>query len=65
MKHFVPPRAFTSRRTELVLVAADGSAWPVSMSPGIERFIGAYPRLPGLESESGLLSFRSIVAARP
>ena len=47
-------------RTELILRLADGSPWTLSVSAGIERFIGHYARLPGIEAEGPLLSYRSV-----
>lgn len=41
----------------LVLRRADGSAWPLTFSAGIERFIGAYPRVAGLCAEGELLRY--------
>lgn len=41
----------------LVLRRADGSAWPLTFSAGIERFIGAYPRVEGLCAEGELLRY--------
>ena len=41
----------------LVLRRADGSAWPLTFSAGIERFIGAYPRVEGLCREGELLRY--------
>ena len=61
------PQAQTSApaapRVELLLRLADGSPWRLSVSPGVERFIGHYPRLPGFEGESGLLAYRSVASA--
>ncbi|MEA3014175.1 MAG: hypothetical protein QOD42_2720 [Sphingomonadales bacterium] len=42
---------------ELVLRLAEGEAWTVSFSPGIERFIGHYPRLPEIAPDGTLLTF--------
>jgi hypothetical protein len=50
-------------RTELLLRQADGSAWHVSMSPGIERFIGFYPRIGGIAADGALLTYRKVAAA--
>ena len=44
-------------RVDLVLRLPEGEAWTVSFSPGIERFIGHYPRLDGIAPEGTLLSF--------
>jgi hypothetical protein len=50
-------------RIELVLRCEDGSDWTLSFSPGMERFIGPYPRICGIApSEGPLLAFRAAVA---
>jgi hypothetical protein len=47
-------------RVELVLRREDGSEWSVSVSPGIEQFIGFYPRICGIASPDGpLLDYRA------
>jgi hypothetical protein len=51
------------RRVELELVAADGSAWTLSVSAGMERFIGYYPRLEGLDPGGPLLRYRAVASA--
>ena len=48
-----------SARLELVLRLEDGSPWRLSVSAGIERFIGYYPRVDGLDAGGPLLSFRA------
>jgi hypothetical protein len=50
-------------RSELVLRLPDGGAWVLSVSPGIERFIGFYPRLDGIDAGGPLLEFRTVHAA--
>lgn len=45
-------------RLELVLRLADGSPWRLTVSPGMERFIGYYPRVEGIDPGGPLLSFR-------
>jgi hypothetical protein len=47
-------------RIELLLWQADGQPWSVSFSPGIERFIGAYPRLDGIDAGGPLLEYRAV-----
>jgi hypothetical protein len=44
-------------RVDLVLRLPEGEPWIVSFSPGIERFIGHYPRLDGIAPEGTLLTF--------
>jgi hypothetical protein len=56
--------AETAPRLELVLYTADRRPWVLSLSPGVERFIGSYPRVDGIETRSPLLQYRSVHAAR-
>jgi hypothetical protein len=50
-------------RIELVLRCEDGSDWTLSLSPGMERFIGHYPRICGIAPAEGpLLAFRTAAA---
>ena len=44
-------------RVELVLRLADGNPWRLTLSPGMERFIGAYPRVEGIDAGGPLLRF--------
>lgn len=44
-------------RLELVLLLADGSPWRLSVAPGMERFIGLYPRVDGIDPGGPLLRF--------
>ena len=44
-------------RVELVLKTADGSPWRLTVSPGMERFIGFYPRVEGIDPGGPLLRF--------
>jgi hypothetical protein len=45
------------RRLELVLRLGDGSPWRLTVSPGMERFIGHYPRVDGFGGDGPLLRF--------
>jgi len=56
-------RALSRSHVELRLRLADGSPWPLTMSPGIERFIGYYPLIDGFEAGGPLLRFRTADAA--
>jgi hypothetical protein len=56
-------RAAAAQRIELMLYRADGAPWVLSVSPGIERFIGHYPRLDGIEARTPLLEYRVVQAA--
>ena len=56
------PSTAAAARLELVLYDEDGARWALRVSPGIERFIGAYPRLDGIHAEGPLLEFRTVYA---
>ena len=56
---FLPATA-ESPRLELVLRLADGSPWRLSLSAGMERFIGYYPRVDGIDAGGPLLRFRVV-----
>jgi hypothetical protein len=43
---------------ELVLRDGDGAPWVLSLSAGMEAFIGAYPRIDGFGAGDPLLVFR-------
>lgn len=49
-----------AEKVELVLRAPDGQPWSLTFSPGIERFIGYYPRLDGINAAGPLLAFSRI-----
>ncbi|HYD36119.1 MAG TPA: hypothetical protein VEA60_00805 [Allosphingosinicella sp.] len=53
----LPRVAADPMRVELVLRLADGRPWRLTVSRGIERFIGHYPRLDGIDSGEPLLRF--------
>lgn len=42
---------------ELVLRLEDSSPWHLTVSAGVERFIGYYPRLDGFDTGGPLVSF--------
>lgn len=44
-------------RVELVLNTPDGRPWRLTVSPGMERFIGYYPRVEGIDPGGPLLRF--------
>lgn len=46
-------------RVELVLRLEDGSPWRLTVSAGVERFIGYYPRVEGIDGGEPLLRFRA------
>ena len=45
-------------RLELELRLPDGSPWRLTVSPGMDRFIGHYPRVEGIDCGGPLLRFR-------
>ena len=49
-----------ARRIELALTRPDGEPWALTVSPGIERFIGYYPRLEGFACAGPVLTYRSL-----
>jgi hypothetical protein len=57
-----PPESVS--RIRLVLRTSDGGQWAVSLSVGMERFIGHYPRMPGLGSGGALLEYQPVGCAR-
>jgi hypothetical protein len=52
-------------RVELALRLPDGRPWSLTFSPGIERFIGHYPRLEGFNCRGPLLEYARIGPAAP
>lgn len=44
-------------RLELVLRLEDGSPWRLTVSAGVERFVGYYPRLDGFDTGGPLVTF--------
>ena len=54
---FLP--AIARSRVELELCLDDGSPWTLTLSAGMERFIGYYPKVDGIRSDGPLLSFRA------
>jgi hypothetical protein len=50
-------RAPAPPRVELVLFKEDGARWVLNVSPGIEKFIGSYPRLEGIKGTTPLLVY--------
>jgi hypothetical protein len=59
---FLPAIAAQSR-LELVLRLDDGSPWQLTVSAGVERFIGYYPLVDGLDAGGPLLRFRAADSA--
>jgi hypothetical protein len=46
-------------RLELELRLADGSPWRLTVSAGMVRFIGYYPRVEGIDAGGPLLRFQA------
>ena len=51
-------------KVQLLLRTPDGAVWGLTLSCGMERFIGHYPRVAGLGSGSPLLRYERDEAAR-
>lgn len=52
-------RIADSRRVELLLRLEDGSPWRLTVSAGVERFVGRFPLIEGLRADGPLLRFRA------
>jgi hypothetical protein len=59
MQHFIPNASVDTPRSELWLRQPDGSPWVLRVTPGVERFIGYYPRLAGIDAGGPLLRYRT------
>ena len=59
VSRFIP--GAVAPRVELVLRGPDGAPWTLTMSPGMERFVGHYPRLEGFDCGGPLLLYSSVV----
>ncbi|HYI41479.1 MAG TPA: hypothetical protein VE053_14290 [Allosphingosinicella sp.] len=46
------------------LQTAGGGRWDLVVSTGMERFIGPYSQVPGLDSEGPLLEYQPLGCAR-
>jgi hypothetical protein len=51
-------------KIRLNLRTRDGDSWDLTVSTGMERFIGSYSRVPGLGSSGPLLDFQPVGCAR-
>lgn len=58
---FMLPRL--AGKVELVLRSPDGQPWSLTVSRGIERFIGYYPRLEGIAQSGPLLEYTRLDTA--
>ena len=52
-----------SPRLELALHTRDGAPWVLKLAPAMVRFIGHYPRIDGIGTDSPLLEYRIAHAA--
>ncbi|MET1112422.1 MAG: hypothetical protein ABWX67_12945 [Allosphingosinicella sp.] len=48
----------------LSLRTPEGGGWDLIVSLGMERFIGSYSRVPGLDSNGPLLEYQPVGCAR-
>lgn len=55
-----PPRRRS--KVQLMLRTPEGGQWRLTLSRGMERFIGHYPRVAGLGSGGPLLRYKSLDA---
>ena len=46
-------------RVELELLLEDGTPWRLTVSAGVQQFIGHYPRIDGIDAGGPLLRFRA------
>ena len=53
-----------SPKIQLKLRTPEGGSWDLTVSPGMERFIGHYSKVPGLGSDSPLLEYQPVGCAR-
>ena len=58
----LPSRQVSKLR--LNLRTPDGASWELTMTAGMERFIGHYSQVPGLESDGRLLEYQAVGCAR-
>ena len=49
---------------QLMLRTPDGDRWGLTLSSGMERFIGQYSQVPGLGSDGPLLAYQAVGCAR-
>ncbi|HEX8062898.1 MAG TPA: hypothetical protein VF535_06750 [Allosphingosinicella sp.] len=47
-------------KLQLMLRTPDGAGWDLTVSAGMERFIGHYSQVPGLSSASPLLEYQPV-----
>ena len=58
-----PPNPRRGSKIQLMLRTPDGGRWGLTLSRGMERFIGHYPRVAGLGSGGPLLRYTKVGAA--
>jgi hypothetical protein len=54
-----PVRVAGAALLELELRDESGAAWVLTLSAGMERFVGAYPRIDGFDTGGPLITFRT------
>lgn len=54
----LPPRK--ASKIQLMLRTPEGDRWGLTLSQGMERFIGHYPRVPGLGCGGPLLRYQGL-----
>ena len=59
-----PPPSARPPKIRLELRTSDGGGWDLTVSAGMERFIGHYPRVPGLGTCGALLEYQPVGCAR-
>lgn len=59
-----PPRPRQASKIQLMLRTPDGGRWGLTVSAGMDRFIGLYSQVPGLGSDSPLLKYQPVDRAR-
>jgi len=64
MRATCPLPSRQSSKIQLMLRSPDGGCWGLTVSAGMERFIGPYSRVPGLGSGSPLLEYQPVGCAR-
>lgn len=60
MRAMRQPSSCLSPKIRLNLRTPDGGSWSLTLSAGMERFIGHYSQVPGLASDSPLLEYQAV-----
>jgi hypothetical protein len=51
--------ATSGESLSLSLATPDGGEWRLNLSPGMDRFVGHYARLPGIAPPGGLIDYKA------